>query len=95
MAENTEDGKNIGDPARAHDEGGDLRIYTMGDADSASSVISRNDCQLNMKTTLSYEVRNSYTVVVTATDPFGAAANRLVIVNVTNEDDTVVIGVLP
>ena len=40
---------------------------------------------------LNYEARSSYTVVVTATDPFGAAASIVVTITVTDEDDPAVI----
>ena len=36
---------------------------------------------------LNFEVRNSYSVVVTATDPFGAMDSIQVTINVTDEDD--------
>ena len=70
--ENTEAGRSIGAPVRAHDDDGDLLIYTLSGADAASFDIGRNNGQLKTKAPLNYEARNSYTVVVTATDPFGA-----------------------
>ena len=94
VAENTKAGRNIGSPVSAHDEDSNLLIYTLGGADAASFAISRNDCQLKTKTALNYEVRNNYTVVVTATDPSGAADSILVTINVTDEDDSAVIRVL-
>ena len=66
----------------------------MGGADAASFAITRNDCQLNTKAPLNYEVRNSYTVVVTTTDPSGAKDSILVTIDVINEDDPAVIKVL-
>ena len=57
----------------AHDEDGDLLIHTLGGPDAASFDISRNNGQLKTKAPLDYEARRSYTVVVTATDPSGAA----------------------
>ena len=94
VAENTRAGRNIGLPVSAHDDDGDLLIYTLGGADAASFRISRNNGQLKTRAPLNYEARNSYTVVVTATDPSGAATNILVIINVTDEDDPAVIRVL-
>ena len=87
VAENTETGRNIGAPVSAQDEDDDLLIYTLGGPDAASFGIGRNNGQLNTKAPLNYEVRNSYTVVVTATDPFGAADSIQVTINVTDEDD--------
>ena len=95
VAENTEAGRNIGDPVSAHDGDGDLLIYTLGGADAASFGIERNNGQLKTSAPLNYEAKSSYTVVVTATDPFGAAAGILVTINVTDEDDPAVIKVLP
>ena len=91
VAENTKAGRNIGNPVSARDDDGDLLIYTLGGADAASFRISRNSGQLKTKTPLNYEARNTYTVVVTATDPFGAADSILVTINVTDEDDPAVI----
>ena len=87
VAENTEAGRNIGAPVSAQDEDDDLLIYTLGGADVASFGIGRNNGQLKTKAPLNYEARNSYTVVVTATDPFGAMDSIVVTINVTDEDD--------
>ena len=94
VAENTEAGRNIGDPVSAHDDDGDLLIYTLGGEDAASFRISRNDGQLKTRASLNYEARNSFTVVVTATDPFGAAVSIVVTINVADEDDPPIITVL-
>ena len=87
VPENTEAGRSIGAPVSAQDEDDDLLIYTLGGPDAASFRIGRNDGQLKTETPLNYEARNSYTVVVTATDPFGAADSIQVTINVTDEDD--------
>ena len=94
VAENTKAGQSIGDRVSAHDEDDDLLIYTLGGADAASFGISRNDGQLKTKAPLNYEARNTYTVVVTATDPSGAADSILVTITVTDEDDPAVIVVV-
>ena len=94
VAENTKAGQNVGVPVSAHDDDGDLLIYTLGGADAASFGISRNNGQLKTKAAVDYEARKSYTVLVTATDPSGAANSILVTINVTNEDDPAVIKVL-
>ena len=85
--ENTKAGRNIGAPVSAQDEDDDLLVYTLSGADAASFGIGRNNGQLKTKAPLNYEARNSYTVVVTATDPFGAADSIVVTINVTDEDD--------
>ena len=87
VPENTEAGRNFGAPVRAHDDDGDLLIYTLSGEDAASFDIGRNNGQLTTKAPLNYEVKDSYTVVVTATDPFGATGSIVVTINVTDEDD--------
>ena len=94
VTENTKAGRNIGSPVSAGDDDGDLLIYTLGGVDAVSFRISRNNGQLKTRAPLNYEARNSYTVVVTATDPSGAMDSILVIINVTDEDDPAVIRVL-
>ncbi len=94
VAENTKAGQSIGDRVSAHDEDDDLLIYTLGGADAAYFGISRNDGQLKTKRPLNYEARNTYTVVVTATDPSGAADSIWVTINITDVDDPAVITVV-
>ena len=87
VAENTEAGQDIGTPVSAHDEDGDLLVYTLGGADAASFGIARNNGQLKTRAALDHESRSSYTVVVTATDPSGAAAGIPVTINIVDEDE--------
>ena len=94
VAENTKSGQNIGAPVSAQDDDGDLLIYTLSGADAAHFSLSRNDGQLKTKGALDYEARDSYTVVVTATDPSGAADSITVTINVTDVDDPPVITIL-
>ncbi len=92
-ANNTEAGRNIGDPVRAHDDDDDLLIYTLSGPDAEFFRIGRNNGQLKTDAPLNYEARSSYTVVVTATDPFGATDSIQVTIIVTDEDDPPVITV--
>ena len=94
VPENTKAGRNIGSPVSAIDADDDLLIYTLGGPDAPSFRITRNDGQLKTRAALNYEARNTYTVVVTATDPFGAADSIVVTIEVTDEDDPPVITVL-
>ena len=87
VAENTESGQDIGTPVSAHDEDGDLLVYTLGGADAASFGIARNNGQLKTRAALDHESRSSYTVEVTATDPSGAAAGIPVTINIVDEDE--------
>jgi len=94
VAENTEQGRSIGAAVRALDEDDDLLIYTMSGPDAESFRIGRNDGQLKTEAPLNFEAKSSYSVVVTATDPFGATDSIQVTINVTDEDDPPVITVL-
>ena len=77
------------------DDDGELLIYTLAGADASFFSISRNNGQLMTKVSLNFEARNSYTVVVTATDPPGASDSIQVTVNVTNVHDPVHITGVP
>ena len=89
IAENTDPGESIGTPVSAFDEDDALLIYELSGADASFFDISRNDGQLMTKASLNFEARNSYSVVVTATDPSGASDSILVTINVTNVHDPV------
>ena len=88
VPENTKAGQNIGAPVSAHDaDERDLLIYTMTGADARYFRIVRNTGQLRTRSPLNFEDRNTYTVVVTATDGIGASDSIQVTINVTDEDD--------
>ena len=94
VPENTEKGRSIGSPVSAHDEDGDLLTYTLSGPDAELFRIGRRDGQLKTEAPLNYEARSSYSVVVTATDPFGAMDSIQVTIIVTDEDDPPVITVI-
>ena len=87
VAENTEEGRSIGAPVSAIDDDGDLLIYTLTGPDAEFFRIGRNDGQLETEAPLNFEARSSYSVVVTAIDPFGAMDSIQVTIIVTDEDD--------
>ena len=87
VPENSEKGRSIGGPVSAHDEDDDLLIYTLTGPDAEFFRIGRRDGQLKTEAPLNFEARSSYSVVVTATDPFGAMDSIEVTINVTDEDD--------
>ena len=91
--DNPETGRSIGAPVSAVDDDDDLLIYTLTGPDAEFFRIGRRDGQLKTEAHLNFEVRNSYSVVVTATDPFGAMDSIQVTINVTDEDDPAVITV--
>ena len=89
IAENTDPEESIGTPVSAFDEDGELLVYTLSGADAAFFDILRNNGQLMTKASLNFEARNSYAVMVTATDPSGASDSIQVTINVTNVHDPV------
>ena len=91
VPENTDAGVGIGTEVSAMDEDDELLIYTLDGADASFFSISRTTGQLMTKASLNFEARNSYSVVVTATDPSGASDSIQVTVNVTNVHDPVFI----
>ena len=89
VAENTEAEQSIGTPVSAFDDDDELLVYTLDGADAAFFSMSRTDGQLKTKAALNFEARNNYGVVVTATDPSGAADSIQVTINVTDVNDPV------
>ena len=94
IAENTPPGTNVGAPVVASDN--EVLTYSIPTtADGAAFSINRATGQLSTKAALDFEdvtkTDDSYTVTVTATDPFGAMATSEVTIEVTdvNEDPSV------
>ena len=77
VAENTDAGKTVGSPVTATDDDGDTLTYTLTDADgstdgdSAAFTIDWATGQIMTKGDLDHENKETYTVVVRATDPAG------------------------
>ena len=93
VPENTPAGRNIGAPVSAIDDDGDLLIYTLTGPDAGLFRMGRKDGQLTTRAPLDFEDRSTYSVVVTAIDPFGAMDTIEVTIKVTDEDDPAVITV--
>ena len=73
VTENVPAGTDVGAPVTATDADNDSLTYTLGGADAALFGIDSRTGQITVGsgTTLDYETRTSYTVVVTATDQSG------------------------
>ena len=89
VAENTPAGTNIGAPVVASDP--DVLTYSLDATGAMSFDINRATGQLITKAALNFEGTPTYTVTVTATDPFGATVTSGVTITVTdvNEDPMV------
>ena len=86
--ENTVAGEDIGVPVAATDaDEDDALTYTLSGIDAASFDISSATGQLQTKAALDYETRDSYTVIVTATDEAGLSDAITVTINVADVDE--------
>ena len=65
----------------------EVLTYTLGGPDAASFTIDRATAHLSTKAALDYETKDTYTVMVTATDPSGETATVMVTINVMDEDE--------
>ena len=69
IAENTPAGVNIGDAVSATDADSDASLtYTLSGTDAASFGVDPTTGQIKTQASLDYETKNSYTVIVTASD---------------------------
>ena len=84
--ENTRAGINLGAPVTASDLG-DVLTYSLEGTDADSFSIDKATGQLKTKAALDHETKASYTVMVTATDPFGAPATATVTIEVTDVNE--------
>ena len=87
VAENTAANVDIGAVVEAKDPNEDNLTYTLGGTDMASFSIDRGTGQLMTKAMLNKEVKDTYMVTVTATDPSGLSATINVTIKVTNVDE--------
>ena len=83
---------NVGDAVTATDEDDDddHLMYTLGGADKDSFAIGRTDGQITVGkgTVLNFESKDTYVVMVTATDATGDSATVKVTITVTDKDES-------
>ena len=84
MPEETAPNVNIGLPVIATDADSDLLTYSLSGTDADSFDIIPLSGQLRTDAVLDFETKSSYTVVVTATDPFRETAEITVTITVTD-----------
>ena len=88
VTENTAASQNIGAPFLATDpDAGETLTYTLDGTDAASFGIIESTGQLQTKATLDHETKDSYTVMVTATDSSDASDTIRVTITVTDENE--------
>ena len=89
VAENTPASGDVGAPVVTTDPDGDTLTYTLSGPDASSFTIDENTGQIKVSagTVLDYETdKNTYEIVVIATDPSGASFTIAVTIRVTNVD---------
>ena len=88
IPENTPAGVPIGEAVSAEDaDSDDTLAYTLGGTDAAAFAIDQTTGQLKTKAALDYETKNTYSVVVTASDGLRDATTRVAI-RVTDVDES-------
>ena len=88
IAENTASGQNIGTVIAATDADNDTLTYTLGGTDAASFSIVSTTGQLQTKTSLDYETKNTYSVTISVSDGNGGTDSITVTVNVTDVNES-------
>ena len=89
VAENMAD-ENVGGSITATDGNQDALLFTLS-GDDAASFKTDNNGQIKTKVELDHETRDTYMVMLTATDPSGANDRIMVTVTVTDGPDNAVI----
>ena len=85
VPDSTAPGGNVGIPVTATDPDDDTLTYTLGGTDAGSFAIDSGTGQITLGpgTTLNARTKDTYTVVVTATDPSGESDTITVTITVT------------
>ena len=86
VLENASVGSNIGTPVSATDADNDTLIYSLSSTDASLFDIDRTSGQLRTRTTLNYEDRNTYNVIVSVSDN-KLTATINVTIRVTDQND--------
>ena len=88
IAENTASGQNIGTAIAATDADNDPLTYTLGGTDASSFRIVSTSGQLQTRTALDYETKNTYTVTVSTSDGNGGSSSIPVTISVMDVIET-------
>ena len=88
VAENTASGENIGAVITATDVDGDTLTYSLGGTDATAFGINTSSGQLKTITTLDYETKSIYTLIITASD--GDLTDTIAVtINITDVEEQV------
>ena len=87
VPEDAEVGMAVGDPVNARDSDNDRLEYWLWGMDQASFDVDPSTGQLTTKTALDYEVKNEYSVRVSARDRRGGVDGIIVTISVENVDE--------
>ena len=87
VPENAEVGMAVGDPVNARDSDNDRLEYWLWGMDRASFDVDPSTGQLTTKTALDYEVKNEYSLRVSARDRRGGVDGIIVTISVENVDE--------
>ena len=87
VPEGTPANRNIGEQVSATDEDGNTLTYSLSGTDAGSFRIESTIGQLKTRAALNYETKNTYQVIVTATDTGNLSDTITVTINVTDAND--------
>ena len=91
VAEKSAAGTAIGAPVTATDSDGNTLVYVLRGTDASSFDIDSDTGQIKVKDDLDFEVKNTYSVTVLASDRRGGSDTIGVTINVTDVVDVPVI----
>ena len=92
--ENMPSGTPVGSPITATDPNGNNLRYSDSGTDAASFTVDSQG-QLRTSASFDYEVKNSYSVTIVATDPENATGSIAVTVNINNLDEPGAVSLSP
>ena len=87
VTENSPPGTPVGAPVAGSDEEGHVLTYTLSGADAAFFDLDRSTGQLLTRARLDYESRNSYSIMLTITDPTNASDAIVMMVDIANVEE--------
>ncbi len=86
VAENTVTDTNVGDPITAVDPEGEDVTYSLTGSNAARFDVDASTGQVKTKAAVNYEVANSYSISLNASDPQSNSANIDLTITVTDDD---------